>query len=181
MYQGCPSPCSPPQFVTRMPYPPQSPVLISPPSPANGFLPPVYPTYYNGGQLSPPSLVNLVASTGQAATNSRCTLHIPNQTTFSGDALDLSAKTRIDNGECETEESHKRMRLMTTCPYTDGTMDIQIMPAEYDKVESSTDSDIRSWDVDHVVKFVLSVPGCEDYAEVGLRLRCIVSYKIQPS
>ena len=181
MYQGCPSPCSPPQFVTRMPYPPQSPVLISPPSPANGFLPPVYPTYYNGGQLSPPSLVNLVASTGQAATNSRCTLHIPNQTTFSGDALDLSAKTRIDNEECETEESHKRMRLMTTCPYTDGTMDIQIMPAEYDKVESSTDSDIRSWDVDHVVKFVLSVPGCEDYAEVGLRLRCIVSYKIQPS
>ena len=37
------------------------------------------------------------------------------------------------------------------------------------EVESSSDTDVASWDVDHVTKFVSSVPGCQEYAEVYIR------------
>ncbi len=46
------------------------------------------------------------------------------------------------------------------------------------EVESSTDLDIISWDVDHVFKFVCSVPGCQEYAEVSTNvyLQYILKY-----
>ncbi len=36
-----------------------------------------------------------------------------------------------------------------------------------DLVESSTEPDISSWDVDGVVKFINSIPGCQEYSEVS--------------
>ena len=35
-------------------------------------------------------------------------------------------------------------------------------------VESSTEPDISSWDVENVVRFINSVPGCQEYSEVGI-------------
>ena len=34
-------------------------------------------------------------------------------------------------------------------------------------VESSTESDISSWDVENVVRFINSIPGCQEYSEVS--------------
>ena len=36
-----------------------------------------------------------------------------------------------------------------------------------DIVESSMEPDISSWDVDNVVRFINSIPGCQEYSEVG--------------
>ena len=43
--------------------------------------------------------------------------------------------------------------------------------AEDARVASSTEADLRSWDVEQVVQFVTSIPGCGEYAEVGSRDR----------
>ena len=174
MYGGCPRPCTPPHAVARMPYPQHSPDPMSPPSPAVGFLPHVYSPFYGSGQVSPPSLVKMVPGSGQSLPNTPGALPSPNQPACNGeasfDALDLSAKKRICVAECETEteDAHKRMRLTTTDPSEMVDMSLQRMPTEYDKLNGYVDSeeDIRSWDVDHVIKFVSSVPGCQDYAEV---------------
>ena len=34
----------------------------------------------------------------------------------------------------------------------------------------TTTADMTTWDVDHVVRFVVSVPGCHEYAEVNTEL-----------
>lgn len=128
--------------------------------------------------MSPPALVKVVPDSDQFAPHTPGAIPSPNQPACNGEAsfdvLDLSAKKRIGVAECETEMEapHKRMRLLTTDPSTDQLVDLALprVTAEYDTVSGAIDSDIRSWDVEHVVRFVTSVPGCQDYAEV--RMHC---------
>ena len=180
------------QLVTsRLPYPRRPTAVLPPTSPVIGLTPHVYRSLLAGPLQPPAACVDAASLTPYAHTP--VAARTPVQPSAKGtEVLDLSAKRRATSKRaklCAAESLAKRVRrevaLSRELLHGQTTLAaaevVTVAHARCDaapsggggggggvvgEVESSTDSDIRTWDVNHVVRFVASVPGCQDYAEV---------------
>ena len=153
--------------------------LLSSLSPQNTAVPLFNPRDFAPVQLHPVSPTSPPAALVSMAAKS---------TTFHNDcALDLSNKQRLTEEERLSQTNKLFDRMRQTIHVVAQSPDLRSPKSDSDSplstdsgrptspetqsVTSPPDSrDVTTWDVDHVVKFVSTVPGCSDYAEVSITI-----------